>query len=155
MYGSRLFPLAAKQERVHFDVATKGAVGHYDGEPNQAYEEDIKKYMNRMFSGWDHQSDSSNYLQDWSVTRAADYEAKFPFSIHRYNDQCYTKKEWDHAVVPGAVKYYNTPADKNPPTVTGGFIVTGANIRTKSDPRTSAEEIRLAKVNLCVKFYTL
>ena len=146
MYGTRLFPLCAKQERVHFDVATRGVVEHYDGEPNQSYEEDIKKYMQRMFSGWDFNSREANFLQDWSNTRAEDFSKKFPFALHRYNDVCFTKKDWDASVVPGAVRARNTPATPTLPDRTGGCVVTGANIRTRSDPRTSAEDLRLAKV---------
>ena len=149
LFGTRLFPLCAKQERVHFDVATNGALGHYDGEPNQSYEEDIRKYMNRMFDGWDHQSEEYNYLQDWSTSKPRDYTTKFPFSTHRFKDKCYSKKEINPAnkVVPGAVRAHNTPASEVPPDRTAGFIVAGANIRTKSDPRTSAEDLKVAKVN--------
>ena len=149
MMGTRLFPLSPKQERVHFDVATKGSVDHYDGEPNQAYQEDIKKFMARTFSGWDHQPEStSTFLQDWSTTRGTDFNKKFPFAIHRFDDKCFTKKEWECAVMPGAIEHWNTPAKSQPANLTGGWVVAGANIRTKSDPRTSAEEIRLAKVSV-------
>ena len=150
LWGTRIFPLCAKQERVHFDVATNGPVGHYDGEPDRAYGEHIKSFMERTFGGWDHNSMDQTYLQDWSTTRPRDYELKFPFSIHRYDDQCYTKKEIEeeNLVLPGAIRANNTPGSEEPPNRTGGFIVAGANIRTRSDPRTSAEDLKVAKVNL-------
>ena len=149
LFGTRLFPLCAKQERVHFDIATNGAVGHYDGEPNQSYEEDICKYMARTFGGWDHQSSEHNFLQDWSTTRPRDYNTKFPFSIHRFGEYCYSKKDVapENKVVPGAIQTRNTPASQVPLDRTGGFVVSGANIRTKSDPRTPAEELKVAKVS--------
>ena len=154
LYGTRLFPLCAKQERVHFDVATNGAVGHYDGEPNQAYEEQLKQFMARMFQGWDHQSTELNYLQDWSTTRPDDFTKKFPFAIHRYNDVCFTKKEIEeqHLVQPGVIEARNTPAKADQPIRPGGFVVSGAKIRTKSDPRTSTEDLKLAKVGFQTNF---
>lgn len=150
LWGTRLFPLCAKQERVHFDIATNGPVGHYDGEPDRSYDEHIKEYMKRMFGGWDHDSTDINYLQEWSTSRAKDYEQKFPFSIHRFGVQCYTKKEIaeENLVHSGAIRASNTPASDQPPNRTGGCIVAGANIRTKSDPRTSTEDLKVAKVNL-------
>ena len=127
-------------------MANGNPVEHYDGEPNQSYEEDIRRYMQRMYSGWDHKSNEENFLQDWSITRAEDFSRKFPFAMHRFNDNCYTKKDWEVAVVPGAVRNRNTPAEPSRPPRTGGFVVSGANIRTRSDPKTSAEDIQLAKV---------
>ena len=132
---------------MHFDVATDGAIGHYDGEPNPEYFESIQSFMNKTFSGWDHQpKEPKAFLQDYSTTRSDDFEAKFPFVIHRFGDVCYTKKETDTYVIPGAVQARNTPAGAEPPNRTSGFIVSGANIRTKGDPRTSAEDLRLAKL---------
>ena len=74
-------------------MATNGKTDHFDGEPDQQYFEDIQKYMQRMFSGWDCDVDQSeSFLQRWSPTISEDYRKKFPFSTERFGVPCYTKK---------------------------------------------------------------
>ena len=127
-------------------AATSGAVDRYDGDPDQAYLEDIQQYMDRTFKGWDFQPQRHNFLQSGAPSLIYDYQKKFPFSIQRLDEKCFTRNESNRTYArPGAVSYFNTPTTSRP-QVYGGQVVADAKTQSASDPRQSQEELRLAKV---------
>ena len=131
-------------------MATSGQLDRFDGEPDQQYMEDISAHMTKIFASWDCRSDHSEFLQQESEALIFDFEAKFPFSIHRFNDRCYTKKDIDPRNIarPGSVRYFNTPSDPNHQTKhAGSLVVADAKAKQTRDPRRSAEELRLAQVS--------
>ena len=155
LYGTRLFPTSAKQEKFHFVAATSGNIDHFDGDPDLDYLTDVKKFMQRMFDGWDYSSTDREFLQFRSPTLAQDLGKKFPFMIHRLHDKSYhakkkgpkgpNDKSW---VRPGAAQALNTPVTRRPQNVTGSSIVNNIRTVTRSDPRRSQDELRMAQVSL-------
>ena len=150
LWGTRLFPLAAKQEKVHFAAAVEGKLSHFDGNPNDAYIEDIQNFMHKVFTAWDTKCDTT-----CSDIRAPEIERfwsqKFPFASNRFQDRCYTRKVRDPNSYhrPGTVKAINSPAPTtvNPKSQTGSVVATTA-AQPKPDPRRSQEAIRIANVSI-------
>ena len=153
LYGTRLFPASAKQEKFHFMAATSGEIDHFDGDPDLDYITDVKTFMQRMLDGWDYTSNDRDFLQIKSPTLSQDFGKKFPFSIHRLHDKSYhaKKKNQDRDsrtwVRPGTVQQMNTPVHTRPENVQGSTIVNTVRTVTRSDPRRSADELRLAQVS--------
>ena len=153
LYGTRMFPLMAHQEKLHFVVATNGQVNRFDGEPDQLYFEDIQNHMARTFSGWDTRRDADDYLQTDSPNLAKDFRRKFPFASERFDQQCFSRKEFDQEsrISRGHVKYWNSPADAQGVTKLGSLGVSQTSRQARSDPRRSEEELRLAQVSFYLK----
>ena len=146
-----MFPASAKQEKFHFIAATSGNIDHFDGDPDLDYLQDVRQYMQRMFDGWDYQPNDRDFLQKRSGRQSQDFEKKFPFAIHRLQSRMYgsdrnKKREW---VASGTVDTKNTPVT-NRPDVHGSSIVTGVKTITRSDPRRSEEQLRLARVSYSI-----
>ena len=119
----------------------------FDGDPDQSYLEDITAHMNRTFSGWDHFPTRYNFLQSGTPSRNYDYTRKFPFSIHRFNERVYSRKNDPNRRVaqPGVVASVNTPSTSRP-VVLGGQVVSNAKTVPNNDPRKSEQELQVAKV---------
>ena len=130
-------------------AATSGAVERFDGDPDQSYLEDINAFMNRTFGGWDHYPDRYNFLQSGTPSRGYDYQRKFPFSTHRFNERCYSRKNDPNRKVAqhGAVSYFNSPSTSRP-EVYGSQVVANAKTTLNNDPRQSEQELQVAKVSL-------
>lgn len=149
LWGTRIFPLCAKQEKLHFEVATDGPLDRFDGEPDESYLEDVKKFMKKTFRGWDCNPDRASFLQPTSRYLADDYKNKFPFSIQRLTESCFSRKpipaknrSRSHI---GAVEQSNTQVTTRPNAL-GTAVVAGAKAKQRSDPRRTTEELQMAKV---------
>ena len=46
LHGTEIFPLSPKQEKFYFKVASNSSIDHYDGELDQTFLDDIKRFMN-------------------------------------------------------------------------------------------------------------
>ena len=150
LWGTRLFPLAAKQEKLHFIAAADGKLEHFDGQPDQAYLEDIQKVMTKTFRSWDTKPNFDFCPDIKSANMAYFWRNKFPFAIQKFEDNCYTQKAKDPGVFrPGTVKAQNSPAppSAHPDRVLGSTIVATTAAKPKADPRRSEESIRLANVS--------
>ena len=150
LWGTRLFPLAAKQEKLHFIAAADGKLDHFDGQPDQFYLEDIQKIMAKTFRSWDTQP-NFEYCPDLrSANLAYFWRNKFPFAIQKFEERCYTIKDKDPGTFqPGTVRTENSPAPTpaHPERTLGSTIVATTAARPKADPRRSEETIRLANVS--------
>lgn len=106
--------------------------------------------MQRMFDGWDYQPNSSDFINLRSQRQAQDFEKKFPFSTHRFDSHFYgkdrSKRQMDWAR-PGTAEGMNTPVTTRP-DVQGSSLVTGVRTVTRSDPRRSEDQLRLAQVRI-------
>ena len=107
----------------------------------------LRQIMQRMFNGWDYQPNDVDFLQNRSRRQAQDFETKFPFAIHRLYSKMYSRdpnkrREWVNS---GTAEAKNTPVTYRP-EVQGSSIVTGVRTVTRSDPRRSEEQLRLAQV---------
>ena len=157
LYTSRLFPASAKQEKFHFKVATSGDIDHFDGDPDLDYIADVKMFMKRMLDGWDYWSTQKDFLQHNSSTLTQDFEKKFPFAIQRLNEKSYHTRGASSNPIwarPGTARRMNTPVFTRPEVVHGSTIVNNVRTVTRSDPRRSNEELRLAQVT-CYSFKIL
>ena len=138
--------MSAKQEKFHFVAATNGKLDNFDGEPDQAYIEDVQRYMIKIFRGWDSGSTRKDYLQWGTPYFISDYVQKFPFSIHRFHE---TMNEYKYT---GAFKTkFNAVQDKNTPSgvrpdVCGTTVVHDAKVRVTSDPKRTTAELQAAQV---------
>lgn len=153
LWGTRLFPLAAKQEKLHFIAAADGKLEHFDGQPDQAYLEDIQKVMTKTFRSWDTKPNFTVCPDLKSANLAYFWRNKFPFAIQKFDERCYTQKEKDPSWFrPGTVKEKNSPAPQpaHPERTLGSSIVATTAARPKADPRRSEETIRLANVSFYV-----
>ena len=149
LFGSRIFPLSAKQEKLHFEVATSGRTDRFDGEPDQKYFEDISAVMAKIFAGWDYTVNDPDFLQFHSTNLKEDYQKKFPFSTNRFGERCFSKKDVEPQNVPtrGVVKEWNTPAHRRPSTEQFGSVVVASNKAARTrDPKRSGEDLHKAQV---------
>ena len=46
LHGTEIFPLSPKQEKLYYKVATNSTIDHYDGELDQTFLDDIKRFRN-------------------------------------------------------------------------------------------------------------
>ena len=149
LWGSRLFPLAAKQEKIYFAAAANGKLNHFDGSPDEEYIEDIQKFMKKIFTSWD--TKLTTKCPEIRTTALDDYwRKKFPFASTRFYDRCFTRKEKDPNMYrPGAVKALNSPApshmNSNPQI--GSTVVATTAAKPNVDPRRSQEALRIANVS--------
>ena len=85
LHGSSVFPLAPKQEKLYFNIATDAVVDHFDGDLDSTYMDDIKCYMKRVMDSMHPERQSLRTF----LTRAEnkffnrEWSIKFPFSSHR------------------------------------------------------------------------
>ena len=154
IWGSRLFPLAPKQEKLHFMVAAEGKLDHFDGTPDQSYIEDIQNFMKKIFISWDTRMDTTyGDCPALHTTGLQHYwKKKFPFAKHRFNDSCYSIKQRDpnQYYQRGAVRANNTPAPARTGPLVGSSVVSSTAARPKADPRRSQEALRIANVSKMV-----
>ena len=151
IWGSRLFPLAPKQEKIHFMVAAEGKLDHFDGTPDQSYIEDIQAHMKKVFTSWDTKMDPTfANCPPLSHTGLQYYwKRKFPFSKHRFNDSCFSSKSRDpnSYYQRGSVRAQNSPAPQRMGPLVGASVVSTTAARPRADPRRSQEALRIANVS--------
>ena len=147
LWGTRVFPLMANQEKLHFVVATDGQLDRFDGTPEATYMEEVKSHMTKLFRGWDKRPESFDWLQLESTNHSRDFRKKFPFAVERLDQRCFKPKDTVKIKVKvGAVKYINTPAGEHRPAA-GSRTVTASTRPVRQDPRRSENELRQAQVS--------
>ena len=152
--GTRLFPFSANQEKLHFSVAVNGKIGHFDGDQDPNYFEDIRRHMGMVFRSWDQLPTSTDYLQMDSRNLSYEFNRKFPFAKQRFHQKCWARKEKHTQVQRGQVKIWNSPAKPQPHSSQVGTLVVSENRRQhRADPQRSQEELDRAKVSfILIKF---
>ena len=128
-------------------AATTGNLDGFDGEPDQAYIEDIQAFMKRTFRCWDSDSTRDNYLQWGSDYFVSDFAQKFPFVVHRFDEKTNGLKHVNVNRPGGAVETRNTPSGVRP-DVYGTSVVHDAKVTLTSDPHRTTEELQRAQVKL-------
>ena len=149
LWGTRMFPLMANQEKLHFVVATDGQLDRFDGDADESYLQDVKVHTNKILAAWDVTAPSYDFLQFDSVNLIKDFKKKFPFAGQRYGQKCWARKKALPEDQPkrGEVRKWNTPSQGT--SRQSGSLATVATAKPqRSDPRRSNEELRLAKVRL-------
>ena len=83
LFGTEIFPLPPRQEKYHFNLVMDRPTGHYDGNPNGKYEDEIRRFMKTYLNTFNRTSlaftifdDLNESIQKWT--------SKFPFSSVRW-----------------------------------------------------------------------
>ena len=98
LIGTQVFPLAPKQEKLFFTVATDGPMDHYDGEPDHTYLDDIRRYMDPVLAALQPNRQSRpEFLNRAQNDFHADWLAKFPFASHRLFAYCGMRRQMTEA----------------------------------------------------------
>ena len=151
LWGTRLFPLAAKQEKLHFVVATHGQSDRFDGVPDYAYLEDVRIMMNKIMAGWDQKPLADSWLQLSTRQHASDFMKKFPFAGQRLDDRCFTRGNFSAKISvrndAGTVMRQNPPPRNDDYRPVGAQSIASSSRPQRRDPRRSEDELRLAQVN--------
>ena len=83
LFGSDIFPLPPKQEKYHFNLMMDRPTGHYDGNPNSKYEDEIRRFMKTYLNSFRGTSLSFNTF-DGLDEGLSKWAAKFPFASVRW-----------------------------------------------------------------------
>ena len=154
LWGTRIFPLAAAQEKLHFVVANEGQLSRFDGEEDPQYIADIKDFMERLLSGWQAGPNNEDFLQWYSnaADLTSDFKLKFPFAINRFGENCSMDKDRTNYVrIPrNALTDSTRSAAKVTHDRSGTSVVARTRVKPTRDPRTSAEDLRTAQVHITV-----
>ena len=85
LFGTEVFPLPPRQEKVHFNLVTGRPTDHYDGNPNGQYEIEIRRYMKKVLNSFI-RTPTFNLFDDLDFSQAKWYE-KFPFAKIRWGQK--------------------------------------------------------------------
>ena len=131
-------------------IANEGKLDRFDGDEDPQYIADIKAFMKKTFDGWQSGGQDEDYLQWYADSVAEDFQAKFPFTISRFDEKCSMDKDRANYVnIPKNALGESTQRNANVKHNRGGTtIVSRARVIPTKDPRTSAEDLRTAQVNV-------
>ena len=152
-----VFPYAPRQEKLHFLIATDGPINHFDGEPDETYFADVRKYMAKVLAARNPPRQSKeNFLCRQENDFAGDWVAKFPFASHRIKEY-----NAEHAEIPqnerNAASFQHFPAmyedDRpmlKPLAQMSGISATHGGVKTDEVETISLAEIerRMASTSL-------
>ena len=85
LYGTNIFPLPPKQEKLHFNLMMNEPTDHYDGNPNSQYEDEIRRIMQPQMLAFEKTSVAFNNQKLLSIN-LDDWQVKFPFSMVRWGE---------------------------------------------------------------------
>ena len=149
LWGTRIFPLAADQEKLQFIIANEGPLDRFDGEEDADYIADVKAFMQKMFQGWSVGAQDEDFLQWYTESVEDDFKQKFPFTISRFNERCSMDKEKNQRF--NIPKHSLGQSTQRPAQVKhdrgGTTIVSKARVKLTKDPQTSSEDLRVAQVS--------
>ena len=84
LIGTSIFPLSPKQEKLFHAVATDAPVNHFDGDIDENFIDDIKRFMAPVLASHRPNNQSkSNFLVRWNNDFDQDWQQKFPLASHR------------------------------------------------------------------------
>ena len=84
LIGTSIFPLSPKQEKLYHAVATNGPVNHFDGDIDENYMDDIKRFMAPVLASHrPNNQEKPNFLARWNNDFNQDWQQKFPLASHR------------------------------------------------------------------------
>ena len=84
LHGTKIFPLSPKQEKLYFKVATDSPIDHYDGETDQTFMDDIKKFMKPILESFlPNDQLHPRFLFRRRNKFLANWRAKFPLASNR------------------------------------------------------------------------
>ena len=88
LIGSEVFPLAPKQEKLYYYVATDGPVNHFDGDVDESFMDDIKRFMKPVLASLKPKNQrKENFLARWENEFEEDWMQKFPYASHRIRER--------------------------------------------------------------------
>ena len=94
LFGSDILPLPPKQEKYHVNLVTNAQTGHYDGNPDSKYEDEIRKHMAKMLKSFNRTYISFNEFAHME-TDFREWEIKFPFASHRFGQKVAAAQQLD------------------------------------------------------------
>ena len=84
LIGTSIFPLSPKQEKLYHAVATDGPINHFDGDSDETFIDDIKRFMAPVLaSNRPKNQAKSNFLVRWNNDFDQDWTQKFPLASYR------------------------------------------------------------------------
>ena len=99
LFGTEIFPLPPKQEKYHFNLMMNKPTDHYDGNPNSAYEDQVRRYMQKPSRAFERTNLRFN-TQQALVANERNWNAKFPFASQRFGEQVQAASEYTYVFQP-------------------------------------------------------
>ena len=84
LIGTEIFPLSPKQEKLYYAVAVNGPINHFDGDVDESFVDDIKRFMDPVLvSLRPNNQTKPEFLVRWENDFDDDWCQKFPYATHR------------------------------------------------------------------------
>ena len=99
LFGTDIFPLPPRQEKYHFNLVMDKPTDHYDGNPNSAYEDQVRRYMQKPSRAFERTNLRFNSQQSLTANER-NWNLKFPFSSQRFGVQVQAASKPDYIFQP-------------------------------------------------------
>ena len=85
LFASNIFPMAPKQEKMYFNVASDTNIDHFDGELDSSFLDDIRTFMQPILDSFMPESQNSNkfLVRRDNPNFVGQWATKFPLASHR------------------------------------------------------------------------
>ena len=85
LFGTSIFPLAPKQEKMYYNVATETSIDHFDGELDQSFLDDIRTFMQPVLDSMAPECQKSDFFLTRRDNKSfvSQWATKFPYASNR------------------------------------------------------------------------